>query len=96
MQHLSLLLGEEAVVIQLVQVAQVGEDAVGIGQLLVDVIEIADEQLSPTEELIEGLFGTCKLTEGLIEVADQLDGVGNMERGLLTEEFADGDVGRTP
>ena len=77
-------------------VAQIGEDMVCIGHVLIDVVEVADEQLPPAEEFVESLLRACKLTEGLIKVADQFDRVGDVGLRLLTEEFADGDIGRTP
>ena len=43
LQQLALLIGEIAEVVKLVDVAQVSKDALSIGHVLVDVVEIADE-----------------------------------------------------
>ena len=59
-------------------VTQIGKDTVGIGHVLVDIVEIADKQLSPAIELVEGLGRSCFLTEGLVKVANQFDGVGHL------------------
>ena len=95
-QKLALFVGKETEVVQLMDVAQVGKYTVGVCQVLVDIVEIADEQLSPAVELVERLVGTRLLTKRLVEVANQLDGVGYLPITLLTKEFADGDIGRTP
>ena len=95
-QELALLIGKVAEVVELMDVAQVGKDTVGIGHILVDVVEVADEQLSPAVELVERLVRTRMQAERLVQVANQLDGVANRQRRLLAEQFADGDIGRTP
>ena len=79
LQELALLIGEIAQVVELVDVAQVGEDAVGISHILVDVVEIADEQLSPAIELVKRLVRACMQAERLVQVAHQLDGVGHRQ-----------------
>ena len=43
LQQLALLIGKVAEVVELMDVAQVGKDTVGIGHILVDVVEIADQ-----------------------------------------------------
>ena len=77
-------------------VTQVGKDTVGIGHVLVDIIEIADKQLSPTIKLVKRLGGTRLLTKRLVEVANQLDRVCHLTGGLLAEQLADSDIGRAP
>ena len=78
------------------QVAQVGQHAVGIGHILVDIVEVAEQQLSPTIELIKRFRRTSHSAERLMEQADRLNRVGNLQVALLTEQIADGDVGWTP
>ena len=95
-QQLPLLVGEVAQVVQLVDVAQVGKHLVGVGHVLVDVVEVADEQLTPAVELVERLLRTRLLAERPVQLAHQLHRVGNIERALLPEQFADGDIRRTP
>ena len=95
-QQFALLVGKIAQVVEFVDVAQVGKYAVGVGHVLVDVVEVADEQLAPTIELVERLVAAGLKTERLVQVAHQLDGVGHMQLTLLAEQFADGDVGRAP
>ena len=95
-QQLALLVGQVAQVVQLVDVAQIGKDVVGIGHVLVEVVEVADEQLAPAVELVERLVRVRLQAERQVKVAHQLDGVGNSQRRLLAEQLADGDVDGTP
>ena len=95
-QHVTLFVGEVRYVVKLVQVAQVGKHAVGVGHVLVDVVEVADEQLSPAVEAVERLSAARDAAERLVKVADELDAVGHLQFRLLSEQLADGDVGRTP
>ena len=94
--HGTLLVGQVRDVVQLVDVAQIGEDAVGIGHVLVDVVEVRQQQLAPAVELVQRLLHARTLAERLVQVAHQLDGVGHHQVRLLAEEVADGDVGRAP
>ena len=94
--YLALLVGEVGDVVELVDVAQVGKHAVGVGHVLVDVIEIAEQQLPPAVELVQRLGRAGLKTERLVEIADLLDGVGYLKRGLLAEQFADGDIRGAP
>ena len=76
--HLALLVGEVGDVVELVDVAQIGKYAVGICHILVNVIEVGQQKLSPAIELVERFAGTRLQTERLVEVAHLLDGVGNL------------------
>ena len=49
----------------------------GIGHVLVDIIKVGKQQLAPSVETVERLILTGDFRIGTIEVADQLDGVGN-------------------
>ena len=95
-QHLPLLFSEEGVVVHLVQVCDVGQHVVGIGHLLVDVVEVSQQQLAPSEEVVEGLVDASLCGERLVQLAHQLHGVGHLQRGVAAEEVADGDIGRAP
>ena len=46
--------------------------------------------------MIEALVDARTLGETLVEFADEFDGVGHLQCGVAAEEFADGDIGRTP
>ena len=54
--HLALLVGEIRDVVEFVDVFQIGKHAVGIGHVLVDVVEVGQQQLSPAVELVERLL----------------------------------------
>ena len=58
-KHLALLFSEKAVVIHFVQIAQIGKDTVSISHLLVNVVEVIEQQLSPTIEMVECLVDAC-------------------------------------
>ena len=94
--HLTLFVGEIRNVVELMDVAQVGKDTVGICQIFVNIVEVSKQQLAPAVEFIEALVRPRAAAERLMEVADELDGVGSLECRLLTEEFADSDIGWAP
>ena len=77
-------------------VAQIGKHLAGIGHVLIDVVEVGDEQLSPTVEVVERFVDARRGCEYLVQVAHQFDGVGGGERGVLLEELANGEVGGAP
>ena len=46
--------------------------------------------------MIKAFVDACRLCETLMEVADQLDGVGHLSLTMTAKEVADGDVSWTP
>ena len=62
-QKLALFVGKETEVVQLMDVAQIGKHTVRVCQVLVDIVEIADEQLTPAIKFVERLVGTRLLTK---------------------------------
>ena len=78
------------------EVAQVGKHLVGVGHALVDIVEVGQQQLSPTIEVVERFVKASVLDEALVQVGNEFQLVGYAQRGMLREEFADGIVGRTP
>ena len=93
LQHLFLLVVEIRYVVELVNVLKVAEYAVGVCHVLVDVVEVGKQQLSPAVEMVERLVDARTLRERLVYVAYQLYRVGWLEVGMLAEEVADSDVG---
>ena len=91
-----LLGGEEGTVVEFVNVAHVGKDTLGRRHVLVDIVEVAQQQLSPAVEVVEGLVDACTFHKTTVQVADEFDGVGHGEVGMTAEEVADRDIGRTP
>ena len=53
--HLTLFVGEIGNVVELVDVAQVSKDPIGIGQIFVNIVEVGKQQLTPAVELVEAL-----------------------------------------
>ena len=96
LQHLFLLVVEIRYVVELVNVLKVAEYAVGVCHVLVDVVEVGKQQLSPAVEVVERLVDARTLRERLVYVADELYRVGWFEVGMLAEEVADSDVGWAP
>ena len=94
--HLALLVGEVGYIVELVDVAQVGEDLVGRAHVLVEIVEVGEQQLAPAVEVVEGLVDARAGGEGLVELTDEQDGVGNLQLRVAAEEVADGDVGGAP
>ena len=95
-QQRLLLFGEIIDVVHLVNVAQIGKHLVGISHVLVDVIKVGQQQLPPSIEMVECLVYACYRCEDSMQVADELDGVGNRKGAVLAEEVADGDIAGAP
>ena len=85
-----------ACVVELVEIAQVGENLSRRCHVLVDIVEVAEQQLAPAEEVVDGLLVAGDARVDLMEVADELDVVGHLQLAVTAEEVADGDVGGRP
>ena len=83
-------------VVQFVDVPDVGKHLVGIGHVLVYVVEVGQQQLSPAVEVVKGLVDACHPDETFIQVAYQLYLVAHGSCGVVAEQLADGHVGRAP
>ena len=78
--HLLFHIGSEVVTAQAVQVVKVAVYRMGIGKRLVNVIEVAKDELCPIDELVKLLGLTAhRLTIGLIQGENHLD-VGGTDR----------------
>ena len=74
------LLGREIRhVVEFVDVAQIGKHAVGGAHVLVEIVEVGEQQLSPAVEVVERLVNARTLGEALVEFADEQDGVGHLQ-----------------
>ncbi len=78
------------------KIAEVAEHLFGICHVLVDVVEIGQQQLSPGVEVVERLCGAGAVGERFVQIADELDRVGHFEGGVLTKKITDGDICRAP
>ena len=88
-----LLLVEEVVVVHdVLQILQVAEQLVGIYQVLVGIVEVADKQLAPEIEIIQRLFAVRFFAEHFVQFAHQPDRVAGFQRRKATEQFADVDI----
>ena len=95
-EHIPLLVVEIGNVVKLVYVLEIAENLVGIGHVLVDVVEVGQEELSPTIEVVERLGETSTFNERLVKVAYKLNGVAHLQVGVSAEQVANGNVGRAP
>ena len=77
--HIPLFVGKITHIIQLVDIPDIGEDLISRSHVLVEVVEVGQEQLSPAIEMVEALFDACTLGEALVEFADQQDRVGHFQ-----------------
>ena len=88
-----LLLVEEVVVVHdVLQILQVAEQLVGIYQVLVGIVEVADKQLAPEIEIIQRLFAVRFFAEHFVQFAHQPDRVAGFQRRKAAEQFADVDI----
>ena len=95
-QHRFLLLGEVAHGVEGVEVAEVVEHGAGIGQALVDIVEIGQQHGAPAPELVEGFVVAGAVVEALVQVADEFDVIGHGEGRVLLHHLADGGVAWAP
>ena len=95
-QDALLLLAQIGHVVELVQVAQIGKHLVGIGHVLVYIVEVGQQQLPPAVEVVECLVDARLSREALVQFAHQLDGVGHYALRVVAEQVTDGDIGRAP
>ena len=101
LEGLLLLVGQIIQRLQLHQLVDIQEDSLGIGQMLVYIVEVRQDNLAPSPELIECIFlvhplGEDSLTEDLIQRGDAVDGVGLHVGREAVEEVAHGDVTGCP
>ena len=92
----SLFVSQITDIIEFMNIAKVSEHLIGIGHILVYIIEVGKQQLSPSVKMVERLFDSCTLDKRLMKVAYQFYGIGNFELSVRTEQVADGDIDRTP
>ena len=100
LQSFSLIVAEEIGLGQLVEVLGVEEQFVGVHQMLVDVLEVGEQDFTPTPEAVDGFFsatffGQQFLVEA-VECGDGGDGVGYRLAGKAHEELVDADVAGRP
>ena len=91
-----LLVEEVEAVHDVLQLLQVAEELVGIHQVLVHIVEVADEQFAPKVEIVKRLLAAGLFAEYLIEFAHQPNRVSQLQRGELAEQFTDADVSGRP
>ena len=96
LDHLLLVVGEIRYIIQFMNVAQVGEYLLGIHHVLIHVVKVGKQQLSPTVEMIQGFINARTFHEGFVQIADRLDRVSHLQIRMSAEKVADGDIGRGP
>ena len=84
------------VICQGVQIPEVAEQSVRIGQVLVGIIEIADQHLAPEIKVVQRFLASGCFAEHPVKVAYELDGISYLQAGRLAEEFADADIGGRP
>ena len=77
-------------------VSEISKKMLSRCHVFVYIVEVGNEQLSPTVEVVEGLVYARTLDERLVQIAYKLDGVAHRSCRVLAKEVADGDVGRAP
>ena len=77
-------------------IPQVLKHLVGWSHVLIQIIEISQEQLPPTIEMIQRLIHLCRFGKTLVQLTYQQDRVSHLPFRVTAEQVADGDIGRTP
>ena len=73
-------------VVQLPEVCDVGEKEAGVGQILVHVVEIAQEHLAPVKKIVERLFGAAPFLVNFVEKEDEAQMIGSLFSAQLHEQ----------
>ena len=89
-QCLSLVVIEVVEVLELFLVGNVREDGFRVGKMLVDVIEVCHKHFAPAPEIVErfGIFCAQHFLHDAVQLADALQGVGQLDRSERKEEVA--------
>ena len=66
------------------QIGQVAKHIVGIGHILVQVIKVCQEQLSPAIKLIKGFCRACFLHITFVEFSHRCDGIRQCVRRIFS------------
>ena len=69
--HLALFVGEIGDIVELMDIPQVLEYLVCRAHVLIQIVEVGQEQLSPAVEMIQGFIHSCGLDEDLMQFTDQ-------------------------
>lgn len=78
------------------KVGDVLEDFLRFGECFVDVVEVVEDDLPVAVEMVEGFVGMEDGSVAFVEVADELDGVGDDGAGVPAEEVGDGEADGAP
>ena len=78
--HLALFVGEIRHVVKFVDITEVGKDLIRRSHVLIEVVEVGQQQLSPAVEVVERFVDARTLDEAFVELTDEQDGVGNLQR----------------
>ena len=66
LEDIALLLAQIRGVVVFVDIAEIGEDMLCRSHVLVEVIEIREQDLSPSVEMVEGFVNSCTLGKALM------------------------------
>ena len=97
-QRFSLIVVEIVEVLETLLVGDVGEDGLGVGKMLVDVVEICHQHFAPAPELVDG-FGIISPKHFLhhtVKLADTFELVCNLNGGKTLEEVAHHAIAGSP
>ena len=97
-QRFSLVVVEIVEVLETLLVGDVGEDGLGVGKMLVDVVEICHQHFAPAPELVDG-FGIISPKHFLhhaVKLADTFELVCNLNGGKTLEEVAHHAIAGSP
>ena len=91
-----MLLGEKGEVAHLLPGFEVDEEFVGFHEVLVEIVEVGEHELSPGEEMVEGLVAARELHILAVEAEGELYLVGHPQAAVTAEQIADRDIRRAP
>ena len=77
MKQSALFVSKIAYIIKLMPVTNVGKNFRGVSLILVYVVKVGKQELSPAEKLIYRLGFTCDTGKTLVQLDDGLEGISN-------------------
>ena len=69
--HLPLFVGEVGDIVEFMDIPQVLEHLICRAHVLIQIVEVGQEQLSPAVEVIQGLIHPCGLDKDLVQFTDE-------------------------
>ena len=80
--------------LELVEMAGVGEELACVNEIVVDIVEVAEQHFAPVDEIVERFLLLAASDIDMVEEEEHLQVIRRLERAELLEETVEGEDGR--